>query len=100
MGIDRSNASLLVERLVERGFVDRRVNPENRRAHLLRLTHVGERAYARSRPSFNAEQNKVLAVLNPGERELFIRLLARIVEGNRSLAKPGTGRRKRVTAVE
>src|ERR1700755_373685 len=38
MGIDRSHASLLMERLVGMGLVDRQINPENRRAHILRLT--------------------------------------------------------------
>jgi DNA-binding MarR family transcriptional regulator len=97
MGIDRSNASLLVERLAQRGLVDRRVNPENRRAHILSLTPAGEKAYAATRPSFNAGQRKILDVLRPEERELLFDLLARIVEGNRILARPGAGRRKRTT---
>jgi DNA-binding MarR family transcriptional regulator len=99
MGIDRSNASLLVDRLVQRGLVDRRINPENRRAHILRLTGAGEKAYARTRPAFNAGQQQVLAVLTPAERELFLDLLVRVVEGNRVMARPGSGRRKRPAAA-
>jgi len=99
MGIDRSNASLLVERLVARGLVDRRVNPENRRAHILSLTAAGEKAYADTRPSFNAGQQKILEVLRPKERELLFDFLVRIVEGNRVLARPGAGRRKRATSA-
>ena len=44
MGIDRSHASLLVERLVTRRLIDRQINPENRRAHILKLTPAGEKA--------------------------------------------------------
>ena len=99
MGIDRSNASLLIERLTQRGLVDRRINPENRRAHILSLTRAGEKAYAATRPSFNAGQQKILEVLRPKERELLFDLLVRIVEGNRLLARPGAGRRKRVSSA-
>jgi DNA-binding MarR family transcriptional regulator len=99
MGIDRSNASLLVERLAQRGLVDRRVNPENRRAHILSLTRAGEKAYATTRPSFNAGQQKILDVLRPKEREVLFDLLVRVVEGNRLLARPGAGRRKRTPSA-
>ena len=95
MGIDRSHVSLLIERLVGMGLVDRQINPENRRAHILRLTPAGEKLYARSRPTFNAGQQKILDVLRPAEREMLLDLLVRVVEGNRVLARPGAGRRKR-----
>ena len=77
------------------GAVDRRINPENRRAHILNLTPAGEKLYARTRPEFNAGQQKILDVLRPPERELLLDLLVRVVEGNRLLARPGAGRRKR-----
>ena len=99
MGIDRSHASLLVDRLAGRGLVDRQINPENRRAHILRLTQAGEKAHARTRPSFNDGQKKILAVLRPAERELLLDLLVRVVEGNRVLARPGAGRRKRAAST-
>lgn len=95
MGIDRSHTSLLVERLVAMGVIDRRINPENRRAHILNLTPAGEKLHARTRLEFNAGQQKILDVLRPTERELLLNLLVRVVEGNRSLARPGAGRRKR-----
>jgi len=95
MGIDRSNVSLLIDRLTVRGLVDRKVNPENRRAHLLTLTPAGEKMHARTRPRFNAGQQQILAVLRPAEREQLLELLVRVVEGNRVLARPGAGRRKR-----
>lgn len=95
MGIDRSHTSLLIERLVGMGVVERQINPDNRRAHILKLTDVGERLYARSRPTFNAGQQKILAVLRPAERKVLLDLLMRVVEENRILARPGAGRRKR-----
>lgn len=99
MGLDRSHASLLVDKLVARGLIDRQINPENRRAHILNLTPSGEKAHARTRPSFNAGQQKILAVLRPAERELLLDLLVRVVEGNIVLARPGAGRRKSAASV-
>ena len=99
MGVDRSNASLLVERLVARGLVSRETNPDNRRAHILRLTTDGERTHQRTRPSFNAGQERILSVLRASERDQLVDMLARIVESNRILARPGAGRRKRGAAT-
>ena len=95
MGVDRSHASLLVEQLVVMGLVGRRVNGDDRRAVLLRLTPAGERLHRRLRPKVFAGQMRVLAPLAPAERELLLDMLVRVVEGNRSLARPGAGRRKR-----
>jgi DNA-binding MarR family transcriptional regulator len=95
LGVDRSHASLLVEKLVARGLVERRINAENRRALLLRVTPAGEKLYARIRPRAFSAQQRILEVLPTKERALLIDLLARVVEGNRILARPGAGRRKR-----
>jgi DNA-binding MarR family transcriptional regulator len=95
LGIDRNNASLLVERLETRGLVERHVNGEDRRARLLRLSPRGERLFQRLRKPTLAAQQGVLAVLKPAERDLLLELLARVIEGNRILARPGAGRRKR-----
>ena len=75
---------LLVDKLVVRGLIDRQINPENRRAPH-RWTPSGEKAHARTPASFNAGQQKILAVLRPAERELLLDLLVRVVEGNASL---------------
>ena len=95
IGIDRNNASLLVERLVSKGLVDRREHDEDRRVRLLRLTSGGEKLHRRLYPQANAGQQRILASLKPAERELLLDLLVRIIESNLTLARPGTGRRKR-----
>ena len=95
VGIDRNNASLLVERLVSKGLVDRREHAEDRRVRLLRLTSRGEKLHRRLYPQATAGQQRILASLKPAERELLLDLLVRVIESNLSLARPGTGRRKR-----
>jgi len=94
LGIDRASTSQLVDGLEKKGLVDRRVNEADRRARQLRLTPRGERLRTRLHPTQLASQAHVLAALTKREQELLIDLLARVVESNRALARPGTGRRK------
>lgn len=95
LGVDRNNTSLLIERLVAKGLVERRVNGADRRARLLRLTTGGEKLHRRLRPGATSDQFRLLECLKPHERELLLDLLVRVIEANRVLARPGAGRRKR-----
>ena len=95
LGIDRNSTSVLVQQLVTRGLVERHVSEADRRARLLRLTPKGERIHTKLAPAAVASQQRILEVLAPKERELLIDLLARVIEANRALARPGAGRRKR-----
>lgn len=95
LGIDRNTTSLLVDRLEMQGLLERRVNRDDRRARLLRLTAHGEKLHQRLYPNTSAGQQRLLNALKPSERELLLDLLVRVIESNRSLARPGTGRRKR-----
>jgi DNA-binding MarR family transcriptional regulator len=95
LGIDQSNASILVEQLVSAGLIDRQVDGADRRARFLRLTKEGNKLVRRLRPKTMAANHRLLGVLQPAEREVFLDLLIRVVEGNRELDRPGAGRRKR-----
>jgi DNA-binding MarR family transcriptional regulator len=82
LNIDRNTASLLVEQLVKKELVERRVNGADRRARLLSLTPKGERLYAQLRPAHLAANQSILAPITPRERKLLISLLIRVIEGN------------------
>jgi DNA-binding MarR family transcriptional regulator len=99
LGIDRNTTSLLVERLEAKELLERRVNGEDRRARLLRLSRRGEKLHQRLYPQAYARQQRILEVLKPSEREVLLDLLVRVIEGNRTLARPGAGRRKRNTTL-
>jgi DNA-binding MarR family transcriptional regulator len=94
LGVDRSNAGLLVDRLEVKGLVQRRVNGDDRRAKILRLTSRGARLFERICPIARATQDRVLSTLTKAEREQLIELLARVVEANEAYIRPGAGRRK------
>jgi len=94
LGIDRASTSQLVDHLEKSGFVDRRVNGNDRRGRLLRLTREGTRLRERLHPVGRAAEARILAPLAPGERETLVALLARLIAANESYARPGAGRRK------
>jgi DNA-binding MarR family transcriptional regulator len=95
MGIDPTNAFLIVDRLQSKGLVERRVHPADRRARQLFLTPKGKALWRRLRGNVLVANDRALAPLAPAERELFLDMLIRIIEGNREHARPGAGRRKR-----
>jgi DNA-binding MarR family transcriptional regulator len=93
LNIDRNTASLLVEQLVQKGLVERRVNGADRRARLLSLTPKGEKLYGQLRPAHLAANESILAPLTSRERRMLMSLLIRVIEGN--LAQEDSGSRVR-----
>ncbi len=74
LGVTRPTASVIVERLVQRGLLARRTDPRERRRIALTLTPEGARQLEDARRATRSEIAKVLAPL-PGEA------LDRIAEG-------------------
>jgi hypothetical protein len=73
--------------------------PSDRRAYALHLTEAGCRLRSRLRPLVLAAQDRVLEPLTEKERQLFLDLLTRVVEGNAALVRPGHGRRRPARAA-
>jgi DNA-binding MarR family transcriptional regulator len=95
MGIDRNSVSSILERLEAKGLVKRRVNGADKRAREVYLTAKAAALRRRYQPKARAANERVLAPLKAGEREFFIEMLVRLVEGNRVHARPGAGRHRR-----
>ena len=82
LNIDRNTASLLVEQLVDKGLIERRVKGTDRRARLLNLTAKGEKLYAGLRPTYLNANESILAPITLSERKLLFDLLIRLIDGN------------------
>lgn len=95
LGIDRNNTGVLVEGLEKKGFIDRRINGEDRRARQLSLTTKGRKALDGVRPKVRATNERLLKPLARSEQKQFIDFMVRLIEGNPGYARPGAGRRKR-----
>lgn len=94
VGCDVVTAGQLIEALEAAGHVDRRVDPNDRRARLLRLTASGIRLRHRLRPLIAAAHARILGPLTSKEQTLLVDFLTRVVEGNESYARPGNARRR------
>lgn len=107
LGLDRANVADILKRLESRKLVTRVVDPDNRRRKLCLATARGAEFVRRYQREMQASQDQLLAPLLPAEREVFMDLLARLVEGNnestRTALRPGgitlgAGRRQREAA--
>ena len=77
MMVSNGNVTGLAERLVERGLLDRRASPNDRRAQIVSLTAEGRRVFrtmARTHEDWIAE---IFASLSPEDIETLMRLLAK-----------------------
>ena len=70
IGLRATTATDKIQRLVDRGVVERVPNPRDGRSYLLRITAEGERAWAASRPPFEAMLARLAANLERPEDEV------------------------------
>ena len=80
LGMPASRLVALVDGLAERGLLERRRNPDDRRLHALHLTATGEEMYGRIAEAARAHENDLLEGLDDAEREVLQSLLGRIAE--------------------
>ncbi len=76
--IPPSRMVVLVDSLEQRGLVARVANPQDRRAHALRLTAAGRRLLERAAPVAAAHEAEVCSPLDDAERSTLLELLQRI----------------------
>ena len=75
LGYDRSQLVGLLDELEERGFVERRRDPDDRRRHLVSLTPEGRRVSTRLRAIVKRVDDDFFAPLDAEQRETLKSLL-------------------------
>lgn len=71
---DRATIGGVIDRLVQKGYVDRAVSQRDRRAREVRLSDLGAAALESMRPVVRALQEEILAKLSSGDRAVFVTL--------------------------
>ncbi|MEY9840152.1 DNA-binding MarR family transcriptional regulator [Streptacidiphilus sp. EB103A] len=74
--LDKATMAELISRLVRRGLVLRRRDPSDGRRNLLALAPAGAQLLEQVSPGVTEVQNRMLAPLEPAERERVVELLA------------------------
>jgi DNA-binding MarR family transcriptional regulator len=87
IGLDASTTGGIVNRLAERGLIDRRVAASDRRSRTLAVSEEGRRLLQTAGPAVKAAQRRLLAPLSAAERDQFVGLLSRLIGAHRKLAR-------------
>ncbi|MCY1227124.1 Transcriptional regulator SlyA [compost metagenome] len=87
VGLDRTTTMDVVRRLEDRGLVERRENPADRRTRHVHLTREGKSVVTSLRADMARAQERMLAPLKPAQREVFMELLATLVEANNQYSR-------------
>jgi DNA-binding MarR family transcriptional regulator len=82
IAIDRSTTGTVSGQLERRGLIERRSGTRDKRNKELFLTAKGAALLRRAHPIAWDVQARLLSVLDPKERETFVRLLEKLVERN------------------
>jgi DNA-binding MarR family transcriptional regulator len=85
--VTKQNITGLVDRLRSGGYVSTRVDPDDKRSTLVRLTPKGEEVLAVVRPLAAASNRETFAGFAEGELRQLSELMSRLVD---SLQRPGT----------
>ncbi len=87
IALDTSTTGGVIDRLEARGWLERRLSPQDRRARLLFLTPAGVQGLADAVPAMLRAQEQILAPLTPRQRAEFMRLLQLLVTQNNDLSR-------------
>ncbi|MDB5569148.1 MAG: transcriptional regulator, MarR family [Hyphomicrobiales bacterium] len=79
IGYDRATIGGVIDRLEQKGWVERKASPEDRRLNLLSVTAQGREALARATPAVQAVQEKLLEPLEVSERAQFERMCLKML---------------------
>jgi len=79
MGMDPSSMVATIDELEDKGLVERRRDPKDRRAHALHVTADGRKTLSDGRKLARRAQDDLLAPLDSTEREQLHELLLRLV---------------------
>lgn len=81
-GIDTSTGATVCARLEEKGLLERKVIPTNRRQRALTITGAGEQQLAEMIPGAQRLRRRLLAPLTGSEQLQFMALLTKLVQEN------------------
>ena len=90
LGYDRGQLVGLLDELEDRGLVERRRDPADRRRHIVRLTPAGKRSLAKLRALARQLDDDFLASLDEDERAQLHALVLRLAEQHLPHCAPKT----------
>jgi DNA-binding MarR family transcriptional regulator len=87
VGLDRTTTADVLKRLEDRGLVERRANPADKRTRHVRLTEEGRKVVESLRGGMARAQERLLEPLRPAERTMLMDLMRILVEANNQYSR-------------
>lgn len=84
---DRTTIGGVVDRLVQKGFIERTISDRDRRAHNLCVTVEGKAALERMQGAVDTAQRIMLRGLDGSESQEFLRLLRKAIDAANDLSR-------------
>jgi DNA-binding MarR family transcriptional regulator len=84
LDVSPPNLAVTLDRMVERGWVERVRSTEDRRSQLVVLTAAGQKLVQRAEKIASTMENETLQVLSAAERLLLLELLLKVARGRRA----------------
>ncbi|THH35100.1 MarR family transcriptional regulator [Aliishimia ponticola] len=84
LAVERANLVAIIDELAKNGWIERRPNPKDRRAHALFVTEVGSAQCARAFDAVRQHDARVHAGLSRAEQTTLVSLLCRIERAGKS----------------
>jgi DNA-binding MarR family transcriptional regulator len=83
LDVSPPNLAVTLDRMAERGWVERQRSTEDRRSQIVVLTKAGQSLVTKAEKIAATMENEALAVLSPAERLLLLELLLKVSRGGR-----------------
>lgn len=81
LDVSPPNLAVTLDRMVERGWVERVRSTEDRRSQIIVLTRAGRQLVDKAEKIAATMENDTLSVLSPAERALLLELLLKVGRG-------------------
>lgn len=87
LSLDRTTTAEVLKRLGDKGLVETRINPDDRRSRLSVITKEGLNLINDLQGSIHRSQELLIEPLSPDDRVTFMKLLAQLVDAHEKMEK-------------
>ncbi|MCD6020093.1 MAG: hypothetical protein K0S53_3214 [Bacteroidetes bacterium] len=78
LAVDKTAMVKVIDYLIKAGYIDRNVNPDDRREHFIVLTKKGTKHTEEIVGAFKSIDDKIFADISKTEKDIFIKVLCRL----------------------
>lgn len=87
VGLERTSVAEVIPRLEERGFLERRVNEDDKRMKLVKISRKGKNLLKKMHVSAERAHQRTIEALDAKDQEAFMQHLVKLVEENNDYGK-------------